>query len=414
MTVRSLVGLPAINALQKPISGATETFFDQQVVPGTPFDSTTNPNAFANGKGPNGTFLMTDFLGTTAGDPHRDYFPDVLELLAKNINAAGPTGPLDDLINIYRRMRDTLLMLYNAPRTRAYWSPEYIEEGQSSTLYWNSETTDYVDVSGPSPIGSHPDQSSSGTLTVTFATAGTYSAALTAVRDVEFEIWRGTYAQTTTTSVSATVNVMPPPPPAPGPPPPPPPEPSPIPPLSPLRIDYQTGPAAGTYTSYDDALQALITVGEAEIVVAGNTIPAPEMLTMDQNWWIMAYHTFIFEPANQATAEIDFATIPTPSQMSITTFVLSLDQYGRNTEAGQSGEYIQSIATTSFTGQATQGCLIEGRNEASLDALNLNRFNEVPDQPVTPPPAADLRDASYSVAEARAIVQANLRRENLS
>ena len=412
MTVRSLVGLPAINALEQPISGATGAFFDDPIFPGNDFGIDPTPNPFANGKGPNGTFLMTDFLGTTAGDPHRDFFPTELELLAKNIYA-GPPGPLDDLINIYGRMRDTLLRLYNAPRVRAYWSPEYIEQGQSSTFYWEALTATYVNLSGAA--GNLPDQATSGSITVTFNTAGTYSATADAFRYVEFEIWRGTYSQTTnTTAPPAAVTVVPPPPPAPAPPPPPPPPPSPIPSLSPLRIEYVTGPAAGSYNSYDSALQALIAVGEAEIVTAGAAIDPAEMLTMDDYWWRMAFHTFVFEPSNQATAEIDFATIPTPSQMSLTTFVLSLDQYGRNTAAGQSAEYLQSIATTAFTGQATQGCLIEGRNEESLDSLDLNRFNEVPDQPITPPPRADLRDDSYSVAEARAIVQANLRRQNLS
>lgn len=288
MTVRSLVGLPAINSLTQPMSSAAQDFFSASLPPGQ--------NAFANGKGPNGTFLMTDFVGTCAGDPHRDYLPQVNQLVAANI----ANGVLAGVVEVYQ----TMLSVVN-----------------------------------------------------------------------------GTYTQT----VPSFAIVIPP-----------------------------GLPASGTYSSYDDAVLALVSAGESAIVAAGNAMNPADMNTLDQSWYIMAEHTLILEPANQTTADIDWSTLPTPAQTAVTSFVLSLDAYGQNTAAGQSAEVLQSIATTSLAGQATQGCLIEGRNEESLDSLDLNRFNEVPDQPVTPPPRADLRDDSYSVAEARAIVQANLRRENLS
>jgi hypothetical protein len=288
MTVRSLVGLSDINALTQPVSASTQTFFGNANPPGQ--------NAFANGKGPNGTFLMTDFIGTTAGDPHLDYLPTVNQLIQKNIN----NGNLSGLVVVYQ----TMLAVVN------------------------------------------------GTYTVTVPS---------------------------------------------------------------FSIVIPSGlPAAGTYSSYDDALLALVSAAQSAVTTAATLIPASEMTVLDQYWTIMAQHTFIYEPDNQSTADVDFSTLPTPSQTALTSFVLSIDAYGQNTEAGQSAEVLQSIATTLFTGQATQACLIEGRNEAALDAANLNRFNEVPDQPTTPPPQAALADASYTVSQARDIVQANLRRENLS
>jgi hypothetical protein len=288
MTVRTLVGLPLINDLNQPVSANTSSFFGTANPPGQ--------NDFANGKGPNGTFLITDFFGTTAGDPHNDYFPTVNQLIQTNI----ANGNLESLSLIY----NTMLNVVN-----------------------------------------------------------------------------GVYTQT----MPSLAIVIP-----------------------------SDQPAAGTYASYNDALLALVAAAESQVMSTAAAIPAQQMTTLDQYWEIMNFHALVYEPTNQATAEIDFADIPTPSQAAVTSFVLSLDRYGQNTEAGQSGEYLQSIATSTFTGQATQGCLIEGRNEDSIDSLDLNRFNEVPDQPTTPPPRANLADASHTVAEARTIVQANLRRQNLS
>lgn len=175
-----------------------------------------------------------------------------------------------------------------------------------------------------------------------------------------------------------------------------------------LTITIPAGPAAGTYGSYDSALNALIDAATAALATAASDMGS-DLDDLNAAWYDMTRRTFEYEPENQTRAEINFATIPASSQLSCTAFITTIDGYGQQAEEGQAAFVLQSMAQNNQPGQAMQGAMIEGRNEEALDDVPLLRWNEVPSQPETPPPQAPLPDQSLTVAEARDQVIAQLR-----
>ena len=176
---------------------------------------------------------------------------------------------------------------------------------------------------------------------------------------------------------------------------------------TPPTITIPAGPGAGSYATYDAALQALITAADAEI---GNVIAAIGSTASDLNadWQLMSQH-LAKEAVFQARAAIDFSTDPGLGQTEITSFITNLDRYGVNTQVGMSAQYLQFIANTATqTGQAVIAAMREGRNNVLMDASNVGHDNSVPDTPSVPLPQADLGDATYTPVQARTLVQARL------
>jgi hypothetical protein len=84
------------------------------------------------------------------------------------------------------------------------------------------------------------------------------------------------------------------------------------------------------------------------------------------------------EPANFASAGIDFATLPAASQTSVLAFVTALPGYGLNNGPGESAEVLAALANTAnVTGQAIVAALREGSNSQQLDAVGINRYNNI-------------------------------------
>jgi hypothetical protein len=178
---------------------------------------------------------------------------------------------------------------------------------------------------------------------------------------------------------------------------------------TPPTVIIPTGPAANTYISYDDALQALFVAADAEIGnIVTNTTVTNQVTTANQDWTAMA-RAWVLAPAARANASINLASLPTTAQLPVTAFIASLDQQGTDTEVGMGAQYLQSVAdTTTQAGQALVGALRQSRNNAALNAVGVGHDNQVPDQPTTPPPQANLGNANYSVSEARVYVTDNL------
>lgn len=178
---------------------------------------------------------------------------------------------------------------------------------------------------------------------------------------------------------------------------------------TPPSIVIPSGPAAGTYTTYDDALAALIVAADAAIGTIVTTGTVSDLVSAANSTWTTMAQAWSRAPGAQANASISLATLPTTAQLPVTAFIAGLDQQGTDTEVGMSAQYLQSVANTANQyGQALVGCLRESRNDAALDAAQIGRDNAVPDQPTQQPPQADLGDANYTVSQARAYVQANL------
>jgi hypothetical protein len=87
MTLQTLKNLPLVADAKQPISDSVKNFY---------------LNTFAGGTGPDGTFVMTDFLGTASGA--NDQFSTVTSIL----NARTADGTLTDLAEIYTVMKDVV------------------------------------------------------------------------------------------------------------------------------------------------------------------------------------------------------------------------------------------------------------------------------------------------------------------
>lgn len=169
----------------------------------------------------------------------------------------------------------------------------------------------------------------------------------------------------------------------------------------PPSLVIPSGPAAGTYGSYNAALLALITAVDAEI---GTVISALGSTTTALNTaWTEMATIFANEPTNQSRASINYATMDANAQLPLTAFIVGLDSYGQDTSQGGAAQLLEALAdTTVQAGQAIIGAMREGRNDAALDSASIGHDNGVPDQPTTAPPQATLLDSQYTVAEARA------------
>ena len=171
----------------------------------------------------------------------------------------------------------------------------------------------------------------------------------------------------------------------------------------PPSIIIPSGPAAGTYSTYDAAIAALITAADA---VIGTAITAMGTATATLNtvWTEMVQHS-ANESIFQTQASIDYATLTAGAQLPITAFIPALGGYGQETQTGMAAQFLEAIANTANQyGQAMVGALREGRNTAGLNAAGLVPDNNVPSQPNAVPPQATLSNSEYTVAQARALV----------
>lgn len=178
---------------------------------------------------------------------------------------------------------------------------------------------------------------------------------------------------------------------------------------TPPTIVLVSGPAAGTYATYDDALQALYVAADAEIGnIRANSLVTTTVASSNDSWTVMA-RGWAGAPAAQANASIALGSLPSTAQLPVTAFIAGLDYQGTNTEVGMSAQYLQAVANIANPyGQALVGALRQSRNNADLDSAGVGRDNAVPDRPPSPPPQADLGPDNYTVSEARIYVQSQL------
>ena len=94
--IESLKNLPLLQAQTQPLSSASQSFY---------------ASTFASGSGPQGTFLLTDFLGTAVGITVGQYFSSATSI----ITSATTAGTLNTLISIYDTIIGCLQGLYPDP-----------------------------------------------------------------------------------------------------------------------------------------------------------------------------------------------------------------------------------------------------------------------------------------------------------
>jgi hypothetical protein len=96
MTIETLKNLPLVENQTQPITDAVKDFY---------------LDTFAGGSGPDGTYLITDFFGTSAGVPGTQSLTTVIPIL----NARVADGTLANLSQIYLVMKNVVSGVYGDP-----------------------------------------------------------------------------------------------------------------------------------------------------------------------------------------------------------------------------------------------------------------------------------------------------------
>lgn len=162
-------------------------------------------------------------------------------------------------------------------------------------------------------------------------------------------------------------------------------------------------PAAGTYSSRDSAVQALIPLAQSEI---GNLIASypTQTSTMNTGWTSMANQVTL-EQTQLARAQIVFANLSANDKSSIYGLIFNLPSLGLGTQVGGTAQFIEDVADLStFTGQAIVACLREGRNQLALGGTGILTNSNIPAEEDPPPPQAVLIPSTYNESEATALV----------
>ena len=162
-------------------------------------------------------------------------------------------------------------------------------------------------------------------------------------------------------------------------------------------------PAAGTYSSRDSAVQALIPIAQIEIGNLIATYPS-QTSTMNTGWTDMA-DQITLEQTQLARAQIVFANLSVNDRGSIYGLIFNLPSLGLGTQIGGTAQFIEDVADLStFTGQAVVACLREGRNQQALSGTGILTSSNIPAEENPPPPQATLIPSTYTESEATALV----------
>ena len=98
MSLSSLKNLPLASTASSPIPSDVQQYY---------------LTTLANGSGPNGTFLVTDFFGTAAGLPSTEYLSTVNTIIVQRL----ADGTLANLNALYGQLLDTVTGVYGTPPT---------------------------------------------------------------------------------------------------------------------------------------------------------------------------------------------------------------------------------------------------------------------------------------------------------
>ena len=116
MTIETLKNLPLMEAQTQPLSDAVKNFY---------------LNTLAGGSGPDGTYLITDFLGTAAGIPANNVLPEVNTILSARV----ADGTLTALSAVYTNMLGTVDGSFGDPVA----GPVTIPSGPGTGVYTDAE-----------------------------------------------------------------------------------------------------------------------------------------------------------------------------------------------------------------------------------------------------------------------------------
>ena len=145
------------------------------------------------------------------------------------------------------------------------------------------------------------------------------------------------------------------------------------------QVDIPSGVPGGpaTYSSVDDAIVALIAIANTEVGNLVTTYPT-QTTTLNTDFNAIAQQVQN-DKANQASAELVFADLSPNDQAIVSSFALSLPQFGVNTVTDGSTQFLYATATTTnLTGQAIVATLRQGSNEAALSSVGIQTTTQIP------------------------------------
>jgi hypothetical protein len=177
-------------------------------------------------------------------------------------------------------------------------------------------------------------------------------------------------------------------------------------------IVIPAGPGAGTYNGVPDpappdynptaislAMAALTSAALTEIAALQTAYPT-ETSELNTLWNQMAQQVD-GEETLQPIAGLNFADLTANQRTSIYGFVLSLTNFGTDTEEGGIAWFLEAMADLSTQGgQAVIACLREGRNQTALNSGGIYTNTKIPADPDPPPAQATLLPSEYSESEA--------------
>lgn len=167
-------------------------------------------------------------------------------------------------------------------------------------------------------------------------------------------------------------------------------------------ITIPSGPANGIYDNLYAAFNGQSISGNTGgigLIPAATSNVIPSLLTaypdqtanLNSNWSNMAAQ-INSEKSIQTQAGVNFANLTPNSTSSIFSFVLSLPTYGQDTTVGGSAQLLEAVADkTTIGGQAIVATLRQG--QSSLSATGIKPSTNIPSNPSTPPPQANLLPA---------------------
>jgi len=168
-------------------------------------------------------------------------------------------------------------------------------------------------------------------------------------------------------------------------------------------ITIPPGPGQGTYSNADVALTVLIGNAATQVTLIANSYPT-QSGTLNTNFIDMATN-LSNEKTNLSSASIDIANLLPTGRGPIMSFVQTLPSYGLNTEKNGPSQFLEIISDLNTQGgQAIVACLREGRNSAFLNNVNIGVDTNIPANPTSAPPQANLIPSTYSEAEAANLV----------
>ena len=147
--------------------------------------------------------------------------------------------------------------------------------------------------------------------------------------------------------------------------------------LTTLRSRYTTIASAVN----DAAVVAAIANANSDISTIAGSYPT-QVASLNTAWNSIAT-VLNTERGYQNAGGIDYFVLATGSETSIFSFVQNISRYAVQTASEQSAEFIEAIAdTTTLTGQAIVGSMIEARNSERLNLANIpNTGNQIPSNP---------------------------------